>query len=842
MLRQSFDVFVRPLSRVFFASAISLLVAMVGGCAGGELLDESDETAECGNGELEGDEQCDDGNLRAGDGCSNRCESEATDGCGDGIVAGRELCDDTNTNNGDGCSSICSPEAGYSCVGSPSVCQPEETIACGDGQIDGDEACDDGGTASDDGCSDVCTAEPGFLCEGEPSVCAPVTGEAQCGNGIVEPAERCDDSNLRGGDGCSAACNIEAGWACDEQPSVCVETDDPICGNGVVEGGEDCDDGGVVVGDGCSAVCAIESGYACDGEPSVCTVIPVCGNGRIEAGEDCDDNNEAGGDGCDPECAIDDGWSCVGTPSVCTPPDLCAEVDCTSLDTTCGYGACAVTSGECEFIAHAAGRECDDGDPCTSGDSCSLGTCNAGPPTDCSSLDGPCSEGVCNPDDGGCVAEPREEGASCDTNPNDCSSSTCEAGVCVADVFPDCSACGPDGASLCAGGACTQVNPVTRWDFEAAVTPPQFTMGGSAGWTTTTAQRQAGTRSLRSGTIGNSTSSTATLVVSTPRPATVRFWYRVSSESGYDFFRFSLNGVQQLERSGTVNWTEVSYPVAAGTHTLLFAYSKDVSAISGDDAVFIDELRIDGADTCAADTVCVKEIQTADVCLVCNLTGPCDADANACTDGTCNEAGECVETARGECASCPGGACVGGSCRLTNGFFLNEQFSAEIAAGWTTGGRANWRIVAGAGPDGSNAAASGSMSANSVESWLQTVVTVPAGSTLLFRYRVSSEVVDYLEFYDNGSRVTRWSGTVPWAEYSYPLTAGEHTLRWRYTKDFSISSGSDTAWLDDVRITRTCSTEAECAVSVNVDATCVECPAANGSVCADGTCAAGVCL
>jgi hypothetical protein len=33
-----------------------------------------------------------------------------------------------------------------------------------------------------------------------------------------------------------------------------------------------------------------------------------------------------------------------------------------------------------------------------------------------------------------------------------------------------------------------------------------------------------------------------------------------------------------------------------------------------------------------------------------------------------------------------------------------------------------------------------------------------------------------------------------------PPTAGSHTFRWTYSKDGSVSSGSDTAWVDEVLI------------------------------------------
>ncbi|MCB9739534.1 MAG: DUF4215 domain-containing protein [Deltaproteobacteria bacterium] len=62
----------------------------------------------CGNGVLELGEDCDDGNNKGGDGCSETCELV----CGDGFQLGNETCDDNNTKDGDGCSSSCALESG----------------------------------------------------------------------------------------------------------------------------------------------------------------------------------------------------------------------------------------------------------------------------------------------------------------------------------------------------------------------------------------------------------------------------------------------------------------------------------------------------------------------------------------------------------------------------------------------------------------------------------------------------------------------------------------------------------------------------------------------------------
>ncbi len=135
----------------------------------------------CGNGVLEEDEECDDGNVTDGDGCDANCEIEVDPACGDGNVDSGEECDDGNTTDGDGCSSDCDLET-----------------ACGDGNVDSGEECDDGNTTDGDGCSGACVLEvlPG------------------CGNDVLEAGEQCDGAPAAG-DTCEAAGYLSGETACD---------------------------------------------------------------------------------------------------------------------------------------------------------------------------------------------------------------------------------------------------------------------------------------------------------------------------------------------------------------------------------------------------------------------------------------------------------------------------------------------------------------------------------------------------------------------------------------------------------------------------------------------------
>jgi len=62
----------------------------------------------CGNGEVDGGEECDDGNDDETDACLSACEEAS---CGDGFLQeGVEACDDGNTEDGDGCDASCNVE------------------------------------------------------------------------------------------------------------------------------------------------------------------------------------------------------------------------------------------------------------------------------------------------------------------------------------------------------------------------------------------------------------------------------------------------------------------------------------------------------------------------------------------------------------------------------------------------------------------------------------------------------------------------------------------------------------------------------------------------------------
>jgi hypothetical protein len=70
---------------------------------------------------------------------------------------------------------------------------------------------------------------------------------------------------------------------------------------------------------------------------------------------------------------------------------------------------------------------------------------------------------------------------------------------------------------------------------------------------------------------------------------------------------------------------------------------------------------------------------------------------------------------------------------------------------------------------------------------------------ITFFCKVSSEAAcDYLKFYIDGVETAKWSGMKDWEIASFPVRAGTRNFEWTYSKDGSISRGSDTAWIDEI--------------------------------------------
>lgn len=123
-------------------------------------------------------------------------------------------------------------------------------------------------------------------------------------------------------------------------------------------------------------------------------------------------------------------------------------------------------------------------------------------------------------------------------------------------------------------------------DFESF----QWEFSGNAPWTIDSSQSHSGEYSARSGSINNNQSSSMILSMDVPVSGEISFHVRVSSEANYDYLKFYVNNQVQGEWSGTVDWTEVSYPVNQGVNTFRWTYNKDYSVSHGSDCGWVDNI------------------------------------------------------------------------------------------------------------------------------------------------------------------------------------------------------------------------------------------------------------
>jgi len=140
------------------------------------------------------------------------------------------------------------------------------------------------------------------------------------------------------------------------------------------------------------------------------------------------------------------------------------------------------------------------------------------------------------------------------------------------------------------GAEAPEVYLASMEDFETGDfnTFPWEHSGGTS-WTITSGERHSGTYSAKAGAIDHDENTTLRVTLDCIA-GDITFYRKVSSESGYDYLKFYINGVEKGKWSGTEDWAEVSFPVTAGTRTFEWTYSKDSSTSDGYDTAWIDDI------------------------------------------------------------------------------------------------------------------------------------------------------------------------------------------------------------------------------------------------------------
>ena len=381
--------------------------------------------------------------------------------CGDGVVDADEECDDGDPSGNDCCAANCVLREDFASCDDSNPCSLVDVCISGVCQKEPDGASAEG-TPCDDG--DACTVQDecpavGTTCTGVPKDCSGF-GSA-CSIGFCSEGGDCETLLLPNSTPCEDGNGCTSGEFCTSG----------VCGSGLdVADGSFCNDGqNCTTMDSCLAGSCFGAPLDCSFLDSECTqgfcedMTGTCSSLTIEDGAECDDG--------DP-CTIDDQCSagfCEGVPK-----------DCSAFDDACNEGACDAMTGACEPLPTGDGSPCDDGKICTENDLCDAGAC-VGAGKDCSAAGDQCNDGVCNAGTGACQPAPKPDGISCSdgdacTEFDQCSGGFCQASPKDCSSFAD--ACNVGRCDALSGNCfadpnmenpgCDDGNPCTEFDQCAA--------------------------------------------------------------------------------------------------------------------------------------------------------------------------------------------------------------------------------------------------------------------------------------------------------------------------------------------------------------------------------------
>ena len=135
---------------------------------------------------------------------------------------------------------------------------------------------------------------------------------------------------------------------------------------------------------------------------------------------------------------------------------------------------------------------------------------------------------------------------------------------------------------------------------------------------------------------------------------------------------------------------------------------------------------------------------------------------------------------------------------------------------WTNNSQYPWVIVNDAEEaiGGSYYAKSGNAGRNNSQSNLELTIDCTDGEISFYAKVASEPNYDFFKFYIDDQQMLNYSGgvvqtggtnnnptysdTCTWQRYSYPITAGTHTIKFSFTKDQYVGAGSDCAKLDNI--------------------------------------------
>ncbi len=337
-----------------------------------------------------------------------------------------------------------------------------------------------------------------------------------------------------------------------------------------------------------------------------------------------------------------------------------------------------------------------------------------------------------------------------------------------------------------------------------------YSTGGTSNWFVQTSVTHDGVDAMQSGAIGNSQENYLQTTVT--GPDRLSFYWKVGSESGYDYLNFNVDGTTIQNISGTVDWTQVIYSVPAGPHTIQWIYRKDSSVTVSPDAAYLDQVSLASQSTeplvISALNVIAYEATPFSYQIVATHS-PTNYAASGLPSGLF------ISPTTGQ---------IYGTPAATSGSSYNVNLTITGATGVSTavlvlsivsspdaianavetptivyrrGGDRQWNAQTTTTHDGVDAVRSGAIGP-SQQSWMELDVTGP--DRITFWWKVSSyQYGGYLYYGLDGNLSTNIAGEVDWQQVAVDVPAGPHTFRWTYYRYSSTTvNGSNAGYVDQV--------------------------------------------
>lgn len=138
----------------------------------------------------------------------------------------------------------------------------------------------------------------------------------------------------------------------------------------------------------------------------------------------------------------------------------------------------------------------------------------------------------------------------------------------------------------------TTISPPDE-DFESQGFPRNsWTNNSHNSWHTDGDVSFEGQYSLRSGSISDNDTSRLVYECYTPSCDFLGFRMKISSQENADKLQLFIDGAKVGDWSGEMAWSEESFAVEAGSHSIAWIYIKDNSGSAGSDAVWIDNIYL----------------------------------------------------------------------------------------------------------------------------------------------------------------------------------------------------------------------------------------------------------